>query len=86
MAASAADAEEAENGTMYLNSSDLELVYDSYNDAGNQSVGLRFAGVALPPGAAITRAYVQFKTDETTSDPASLVVRAERADNAALFS
>jgi peptidoglycan/xylan/chitin deacetylase (PgdA/CDA1 family) len=86
VAASAGDAEEAENGTVYLNSSDLELVYDSYNSAGNQTVGLRFAGVALPPGAAITKAYVQFKTDETTSAPASLVVRAERADNAVLFS
>ncbi len=85
VAASAGDAEEAQSGTVYLDSSDLELVYDSYNNAGNQTVGLRFAGLQIPPGAAITKAYVQFKTDETSSGATSLVVRAERADSSALF-
>ncbi|MBM4354862.1 MAG: hypothetical protein FJ109_13915 [Deltaproteobacteria bacterium] len=85
VAASAADAEEAASGTVYLNSSDLELVYDSYNSAGNQTVGLRFAGLQVPPGAAIVNAYVQFKTDETSSGATALAIRAERADNAALF-
>jgi peptidoglycan/xylan/chitin deacetylase (PgdA/CDA1 family) len=85
VAASAADAEESAAGTVYLNSSDLELVYDSYNSAGNQTVGLRFAGVAVPPTAAILSAYVQFTTDEATSDAASLLIRGEGSDNAALF-
>jgi peptidoglycan/xylan/chitin deacetylase (PgdA/CDA1 family) len=85
VAASAADVEEAASGTMYIDSSDLELVYDSYNSAGNQTVGMRFAGVAVPPGATITAAYIQFKTDEVTANATSLVVRGEAADNAAVF-
>ena len=36
------DVEESEDGFIYKTSSDLELVYDSYNSQGNQVIGLHF--------------------------------------------
>jgi hypothetical protein len=75
------DAEEAATG-MYLASTDLELV----SDLGiNQTVGLRFAAVAVPRGAAITNAYVQFQTDETSTDPTDLTIAGQATDNATPF-
>ena len=56
MVAGSDDAEEAASGGMSLTSSDLELVYDG----SNQKVGMRFTSVAVPRGATITRAYLQF--------------------------
>jgi hypothetical protein len=50
---------------MYLTSSDLELVYDG----GDQTVGMRFTGVAIPQGTSISDAHVQFQVDETPSGP-----------------
>lgn len=79
------DAEQATSGTMYLTSSDLELVYDSYQSAGNQQVGMRFTGLNIPKGATITSAYIQFTCDETTTGATSLQIFAENTDNAATF-
>src|SRR3954463_10706966 len=79
--ASADDAEESATGSMSLNSSDLELV----NDGSNQKVGLRFTNVAVPKGATVTRAYLQFETDETQSETTSLLIQAQPADPAAAF-
>jgi hypothetical protein len=50
-----------------------------------QRVGLRFTGVSVPRGARITSAWVQFSADEVGSEPASLELRAEAADDAAPF-
>jgi hypothetical protein len=75
------DAEESAAGAMYLSSTDLELVYDSYNSAGNQTVGLRFTGLYLPQGASITSAYVQFTCDEATTAACNLVIKGEAADH-----
>ena len=63
ISSSADDADEAYDRDMYLDSSDLELVYDG----SNQTIGLRFQGVQIPQGATITDAYVEFETDETNS-------------------
>ena len=69
-------------GTVYLDSSDLELS----EDAGTtQVIGLRFAGVELPPGATITRAYIQFTVDETSEGETSLALWGEASDDAATF-
>jgi PKD repeat protein len=76
------DAEESESGSMNLVSSDLELTYDG----SNQAVGIRFNGVNIPTGATITNAYIQFKTDETTSEETSLTIQGEAVDNAQTFS
>jgi len=72
--------ENGKNGNMYLNSSDLELVYDrSYT--GDQIIGLRFTNIFLPPGATITNAYVQFTTDETRNRSGNMLIRAENTNN-----
>ena len=42
-------------------------------------------GSPVPAGATITNAYVQFQTDEVSTDAASLTIRAEAADNAATY-
>jgi hypothetical protein len=63
VAASTDDTEEGASGRVYRVSTDLALVYDG----SAQTVGLRFVKVAVPRGATITSAYVQFKTEERTS-------------------
>lgn len=69
------DAEEADDGQVNLNSSDIELI----NDEIDQTVGLRFQNVIVPRGAVITRAYIQFQTDEVSSGESSLMIRGQRA-------
>jgi len=77
------DAEEyLSSGYMYRNSSDLELTLDNEN----QLVGLLFKDIDIPQGATITSAYIQFTTDETSSDPTALTIKAEAVDNASSFS
>ena len=72
------------NGDMYFDSSDLELINDS-GYFGPQLVGMRFNNLAIPQGATITGAYIEFETDETDSVATSLSFRAQAADNAAPF-
>ena len=81
VAASADDAEESPTGVIDLTSSDLELV----NDGGDQTVGMRFNGVTIPHGAAISNAYVQFQVDEADTEATSLTIRGDSTDNAATF-
>jgi hypothetical protein len=76
------DAEENASGTMYRNSTDLELIYDG----SNQTVGIRFLGVSIPRGSTIVNAYLQFWVDEETEEPASLAVQGQAIDNAPEFS
>lgn len=76
------DAEQAENGSVYLNSSDIELVYDDHLSAGNQLVGLRFTAVDVPQGATITSAYIQFTVDEVKNSAGSLMISAENTIDA----
>jgi hypothetical protein len=78
--ASADDAEQGSSSTN-LTSTDLELLVDSTL----QTVGLRFAGVTVPRGATITKAYVQFTADRSTSSAVTLTVNGQAADNAAAF-
>jgi hypothetical protein len=82
VAASSDDAEEAPAGAVSLGSSDLELVTDG---SAVQTVGLRFAGVAVPNTATVVGAYVQFQTDEISTDTAALTIQGQAADNAATF-
>jgi hypothetical protein len=81
--ASAADAEESSAGAMDLDSTDLELVADGAR--GNQTVGLRFAPLAIPHDALIDYAAVQFAADEVHSAAAALSISAHAADNASAF-
>ena len=79
------DAEEtvggSNDGDMYLNSSDLELPYDGRE----QIVGLRFRDVAVPQGANIIEADIQFIVDEEKTGDITLKFEAESVDNAAKF-
>ena len=75
------DAEESATGTMYMTSTDLELVFD----VTNQTVGLRFPSVTIDQGATIATAYVQFEADEAQSEATSLVIQGEAADHAGTF-
>ena len=75
------DAEENASGSMRLTSSDIELVYDG----SNQTVGLRFANVAIAAGVTITTAYLQFEADEVQSEATNLLVQAQAADNPGPF-
>ena len=72
------DAEERASGAVSRSSTDLELVTDS----AVQTVGVRFPGVAVPTGATITNAWVQFTVDEVTTDPASLAVQVQLSPDA----
>ncbi len=82
VSANSDDAEEKSSGKVSLSSSDLELIRES----SDQMVGMRFAGVDVPSGAAIVSAYIQFQVDEKTSQATSLIIQAEATDNAATFS
>jgi len=75
------DVEESSTGWMYLDSTDLELVYDG----NNQIVGIRFKGVNIPKDANITNAYIKFVVDETTTSATTLSIRGEANPNAAAF-
>ena len=71
-------------GDIYFNSTDLELCYDR-NSTGNQTIGLRFTGIWLPPGAAIGRAYIQFTADESVNVPGTLTISGEDTADAPSF-
>jgi hypothetical protein len=80
--ASSADDVEQRAATMALTSTDLELVVDGTT---TQKVGLRFTNLAIPAGATITSAYIQFQTNEVGSVATSLQIRGLASDDAAAF-
>ncbi len=80
-------AEEAENGEIYANAGDLDLVKDSEAPwfwRGDQTAGLNFFDVSIPAGAVITHAWIQFTaaSQHTTSDVDSLTIHSEANGNA----
>ncbi|MCB0599288.1 MAG: hypothetical protein KDD28_34775, partial [Phaeodactylibacter sp.] len=78
------DAEEFTSGVIDLYSSDLELIQDPTK--GPQTVGMRFTGLNIPPGASITKAFIQFTTDESRNvDPCLLNIYGQASDDAATF-
>lgn len=81
VSASADDAEESSTGSVALTSSDLELI----TDGSAQVVGMRFAGLAIPPGARIRSASVQFQVDETSSEATTLTIQGQATDDAPTF-
>ena len=82
VAASSDDAEQFATGSMYITSSDLELIHDS----DDQTVGMRWTALAIPRGATISAAYVQFVAKEAQSEVTTLTLRAQASDNAPAFS
>ncbi|OMH33723.1 PilC/PilY family type IV pilus protein [Motiliproteus sp. MSK22-1] len=65
----------------------LEITYESgTSGTTNQTTGLRFSDLAIPQGATITSASISFTAEGATSDPTSLVIHAEAADQSSGFS
>lgn len=84
VAGSENDAEEdVATGAVNLTSTDLELIADPTHGA--QVVGMRFAGVWLPQGADVRRAYVEVTVDEVTGEGAALTFAAEARAGPAPF-
>lgn len=83
------DVEEAADGRMTLDSSDLELgEFDTFGtpDVGLQKIGLRFNGVNIPSGVTITAASIQFVADQTAgADPTEMTIFGENVGNAAAY-
>nr|WP_271753268.1 S-layer homology domain-containing protein [Cohnella sp. JJ-181] len=79
------DTEERADGTLDLESSDLEIVMEGSPEL-NQQIALRFAGLAIPKGAKILDAYVQFSVDEPDKnmDPFDVSIYAEDIANSLL--
>jgi hypothetical protein len=76
------DAEEETTNTVLVGNADLDMMV---GDEGNLVVGVRFRGVAVPKGAQITNAYVQFQADEAQSGATSLTIKGQADDNPAAF-
>jgi hypothetical protein len=78
------DAEQRQSGgNVSLTSTDLELVYDG--SKGNQTIGMRFNNISIPQSAVIKKAYIQFTTDEVSSESTTLKIEGEAIDHALAF-
>ena len=78
------DAEQRQAGSVYLDSSDIELV-ESVNNM--QIVGFRFQNMNIPPEAVITNAYIQFQTKRVDNITiTNLTIEGEKNINASTFS
>lgn len=73
-------------GEPYFSTADLEMSYDGFY-WGHQTIGLRFRGLNTPRNATVSKAYIQFRTDETKQAGAvDLLVRGVASDNAPQWS
>jgi hypothetical protein len=74
-------------GTLDDGSSDLELGTEAANNFDPQVVGVRFTGIAIPKGALITRAYLQFQVDNTNknTNPCNIWIKAQNSENPLTF-
>ncbi|MFW5444573.1 MAG: Ig-like domain-containing protein [Methylococcaceae bacterium] len=70
------------SGSVALASTDLEFVRDGLSE---QLVGVRFQEVNIPHGATIIDAYVQYTSDEASSETTALTVYGENNTNALTF-
>ena len=86
ISASTDDAEEKFNGAhITTSSSDIELVYDSWNDQGLQKVGLRFDNIEIPANSTILNAYIQFTADGNSNGDLTLIINGENSANSNPF-
>ena len=82
ISSSYADVEELNNGNIYTNSTDIELIQDRTD---TQVVGLHFDNINIDKNAEIKRAYIQFQVDETSDEETSVVIYGEKVANSILF-
>lgn len=82
VATSSDDAEEKNStGSMTTTSGDLDL---TVSGGSQQSTGVRFRP-AIPAGATILNAYIQFTADEALSSSTSLTIKGQKSGNAPTF-
>lgn len=80
------DAEEKFDGSYVTTSnSDIEMMYDSWNSQGLQTVGLRFDNVVIPANVTIIDAYIQFTADASTSGSMTVTIVGEDIANSSTF-
>lgn len=83
------DMEERADGSLDFDSSDLEITWEkpTSDDVKNQLIGIRFVDLAIPQGATITDAYIQFSVDEPDKsyDPFNVDIYAEDVVDSAAF-
>jgi hypothetical protein len=75
------DAEEKSGVAADLHGDYLELV----NDSVNQTIGLRFQNMQIPPGATITRAYLEIFPALTNNEATTLTIYGQAHDNPPTF-
>ena len=63
----------------------LEITYATSVTSDDQIVGLRFPGIAIPQGATITSAYIDFWPAAITSGTTNIRIHGEDTDDAAPF-
>ncbi|MEW6126182.1 MAG: C25 family cysteine peptidase [Acidobacteriota bacterium] len=80
--ASSDDAEEA-GGTVSITSTTLELGYNT--TPAQNTIGLRFTNLAIPDGARITNATVQFTANGTDSSAVTVNIQGEATANSTTF-
>ena len=68
-----------EDGSIYTNSTDLELVQDGHR--GNQTIGLLFRKIQLPKNAKIKKAFIQFTSEDTEATSTTLTIYGEKNSN-----
>ena len=79
------------NNSMDITSSDLEFPYEDGGSPASdeQVIGLRFTGVLVSNGGAVSGAYVEFEVDkidkEGSNAPVNMIIEGELAANAAQF-
>lgn len=78
--------ERSSNGSLYYNSSDLEINRDESNDNNKQHIGLRFSDLNIPQGANIVNAHIEFTAQSTSSGDYEVKIRGDVSPNAAPFS
>ena len=69
------DVEEQVDGSIYSESSDLELTRDGTR--GKQIIGLRFSNIDIPQGAKITNSFVQFTANSLGKAKTRLAIHGE---------
>jgi hypothetical protein len=80
--AAGSDDAEQRGSSMSLTSTDLQMVRDGSTV---QRVGIRFTSLAVPRGALVTGAWLQFQVDETSDEATTLTIKAHASDNAGIF-
>lgn len=76
------DAEERFDGSVYIGSTDLELTNDDNYFGADQTIGLRFDHIAIPQGAIISSAYIEFTVDESSDNrDGDLMIAAQQHDD-----